>query len=116
MAYLRSFMHKLRNFLRPGRAEQDLTREIDAHLALLQDEFQRRGLDAIEARSAALRAFGGIDRAKELHRDERSWVWPSSCARTSGFPQGYCSRVPDSRSRLSLRSPWALARIRRFSA
>lgn len=75
MAHWRRFLYKLRNFLQPGRAEQDLAREIGSHLELLQDDFRRRGMSAEEARLAAKRAYGGIEQAKELHRDERSWLW-----------------------------------------
>jgi len=49
MVYGRRFFYKLLNFLRPSRAEQ--------------------------ARLAALRAYGGIEQAKELHRETRSWLW-----------------------------------------
>src|SRR5262249_21309092 len=50
-------------------------REIAAHAALLQDEFQRRGLTVEEARRAARRALGGIEQTRELHRDARSFAW-----------------------------------------
>jgi putative ABC transport system permease protein len=75
MAYWSRFLHKLRNFLQPGRAERDLAREIGSHLELLEDDFRRRGMSAEEARVAAKRAYGGIEQAKELHREERSWFW-----------------------------------------
>lgn len=75
MAYWKCFLYKLRNFVRPDRAEQDLAREIGSHLELLQDDFRRRGMSADEARLAAKRAYGGIEQAKELHREARSWVW-----------------------------------------
>jgi putative ABC transport system permease protein len=75
MTFLRRFTYKLRNFLRPRAAEEDLGREIRSHLQLLQDEFQRRGMSADEARLAAKRAYGGVEQAKELHREERSWIW-----------------------------------------
>jgi predicted permease len=71
----RRFFAKLRNFLQPGRAERELTREVEAHLQLLQDDYTRRGMGVDEARRAAKRTYGGIEQAKELHRDERSWVW-----------------------------------------
>ncbi|HYR89192.1 MAG TPA: ABC transporter permease [Terriglobia bacterium] len=71
----RQFLLKLNNFLRPGRAELELRREIDSHLALIEDEFQRRGMTPDEARLAARRAFGSIEQTKELHREERSFLW-----------------------------------------
>ena len=58
------FATNFSTFLQPARAERDLAREIDAHLDLLQDEFRRRGMDADEARLAAIRAYGGISRQK----------------------------------------------------
>jgi predicted permease len=75
MAYWKRFLYKLRNFVRPGRAERDLAREIESHLELLQDDFRRRGMSANEARLAAKRAYGGIEQAKEMHREMRSWLW-----------------------------------------
>src|SRR5579862_9218741 len=72
---MRRFFAKLRNVFRHGSAERDLTREVEAHLALLQADFERRGLTPAEARRQARRAFGGVEQAKELHRDERSLLW-----------------------------------------
>jgi putative ABC transport system permease protein len=57
------------------KTEQELNREIASHLALLQDDFERRGLNAEDARLAALRAYGGVEQAKELHRDARGFRW-----------------------------------------
>jgi len=75
LSALRRFFLRLYNFLRPGRTEPDLARELASHLALLEDEFIRRGLTLEEARLAAQRTFGGIEQTKELYRDARSFVW-----------------------------------------
>ncbi|MGH9764199.1 MAG: ABC transporter permease [Blastocatellia bacterium] len=72
---MRRFFAKLKNVFRHRSAERDLAREVEAHLALLQDEFERRGMKPADARFEARRAYGGIDQAKELHRDERSIPW-----------------------------------------
>ncbi|MBZ5559327.1 MAG: ABC transporter permease [Acidobacteriia bacterium] len=72
---MRRLLHRLSNVVRPHRAEPDLTREIAAHLALLEYEHRRRGLSPDEARLAARRAFGGIELTKDRHRDARSFVW-----------------------------------------
>src|SRR5882724_4897823 len=69
------FILRLINVIRPHRAEADLTRELDAHLALLEDEHRRRGLTPDDARLAARRAFNGVELAKDRHRDARSFVW-----------------------------------------
>jgi predicted permease len=75
MPSLRRFLLRLSNFVRSGRAEMDLTREVTSHLTLLEDEFQRRGMSAEDARFAARRAFGGVEQAKEHQRDARSFPW-----------------------------------------
>ena len=73
MGALRRFLRRFANVIRPYRAEADLTREVASHLTLLEDEFQRRGMGPEAARLAARRAFGGIEQAKELQRDARSF-------------------------------------------
>jgi predicted permease len=75
MERMRRFVRRLRNVAAPGRADRDLNKEIASHLALLEEEYKRRGMSDADARAAARRAFGGIDQAKELHRGERSIRW-----------------------------------------
>jgi len=77
---MRRFFHRLLSLVRHGRAEDDLTREVDAHLRLLEDNFVARGMSADEARYAARRAFGGVEQAKELQRDARSFRWMGGAA------------------------------------
>src|SRR5438067_3240409 len=71
----RRLIAKLGNVFHRKRADQELEREIASHLTLLEDDFQRRGMTPDEAWVAARRAYGGVEQAKELHRDERSLVW-----------------------------------------
>src|SRR5215831_14089624 len=54
-----------------SKVEAELAREIGAHLALLEDEYLRRGMTPEQARRAARIAYGGVEQAKQLHRDER---------------------------------------------
>src|SRR5213594_3476330 len=81
----RRFCLKLYNFWLPGRAERDLNREVASHLLLIEDEFQRRGMAPDEARLAARRAFGSIEQTKELHREERSFLWLERAQQDLGF-------------------------------
>jgi hypothetical protein len=62
------------------RAEADVTREMDAHLALLEDEYRRRRMTADEASLAARRAMGSVALAKDLHRDARTFPWIEDAA------------------------------------
>src|SRR5207247_10084506 len=63
----------LRRFTRP--ADQDLDRELRAHLELEAEEQQDAGLPPDEAQDAARRAFGNVTLVKE---DTRAmWGWTS---------------------------------------
>src|SRR5207248_9916922 len=73
-AFMR-FYRRLANAFRGRSADADASREIAAHLQLLQDEFTRRGLSAADARVEAHRALGSAALAADLHRDARSFVW-----------------------------------------
>ena len=75
MAELRRFLLRMYTFLRPTRAERELSREVAAHLRLLEEHYIRGGMMADEAHRAARRAFGGVDQMKEQSRDVRSVVW-----------------------------------------
>lgn len=75
MPEIRRFFSRLITFFRAGKADSDLTREINAHLQLLQDQFAAKGMTPKEARYAAKRAFGGVEQAKEHQRDMRSFRW-----------------------------------------
>jgi hypothetical protein len=85
---------KLNNLLRRDRAERELAREVAAHLTLMEDDFRRRGMTPEEARLAAKRAYGGIEQAKELHRDERSFAWLEQALRDIRYACRNFSRNP----------------------
>jgi predicted permease len=75
MARWRRIVAKFCNILATRQAEEDLAREVASHLALLADDFERSGMSPDEARLAARRAYGGVEQAKQAHRDERSQLW-----------------------------------------
>jgi predicted permease len=75
MVHWRSIIAKLHSLFANRRAEEDLAREVASHLTLLADDFERRGMSPEEARLAARRAYGGVEQAKQAHRDERSLLW-----------------------------------------
>ena len=70
---LKRFFRRLLTFVRSGHAESELSREISAHLRLIEDGFVAKGMSRDEARRAATRAFGGVEQVKERQRDERSF-------------------------------------------
>jgi putative ABC transport system permease protein len=71
---MRRGLSRFANLIRGEKADREMAREMEAHLALLQEDFERQGLTPEEARLAAKREYGGIEQAKELHRAERSFV------------------------------------------
>ena len=75
MAQWRRALSRFRNLFRNHRAEEELAREVNSHLTLLADDFERRGKSPEEAQIAAKRAYGGVEQAKQAHRDARSLMW-----------------------------------------
>src|SRR5580658_2567725 len=75
MSGSRRILSRLRSFLRNSRADEELAHEVASHLSLLADDFERRGMSPEEARLAAKRAYGGVEQAKQAHRDERTLLW-----------------------------------------
>ena len=72
---MKRFVRRLLNAIGPCRGDEELTRELQSHLALLEDEHVRRGMTRDQARLAARRALGSIALTKDLHRDARSFGW-----------------------------------------
>ena len=75
MAALRRFVLRLVHTLRWPHGDGDASREIASHLALLEDEYQRRGMSPNEARTAARKTLGGPDQIQMARRDARAFRW-----------------------------------------
>src|SRR5262245_30497482 len=72
---MRRFINRLLNVFRFRRADEELSREVASHLALLEEQHLRRGMTPEDARLAARRAMGSVALAKDLHREARSFAW-----------------------------------------
>ncbi len=94
MARIRQFLLRLVTAFRSGRAEDDLAREVRAHLALMEDGYRAQGLDAPSARLAARRAFGGVEQAKEHQRDARAFRWLADLAQDLRYGARSFARSP----------------------
>jgi putative ABC transport system permease protein len=64
-----SLMRSLRTLFKIKRTEREMDRELRFHLEMEAEENVRRGMAPDEARLAALRSFGGVERFKEECRD-----------------------------------------------
>jgi hypothetical protein len=76
-----AFCRRFLNVFRADRSEAEAAREIAAHLALLEDDYQRRGMTADESRLAARRALGSTAYAQDVHRDARTFAWIDDAGR-----------------------------------
>jgi predicted permease len=94
VAYVRRFVLRLSNILRPHRAELELARELESHMVLLEDECRRRGMTPEQARLAARRTLGGLEHTKQLHRDARSFVWLDDARRDLHYTMRTLRRTP----------------------
>src|SRR5882672_1065548 len=61
--------------LRRSQAESELDEELRYHIERQTEQNIRLGMNPEEARSAARKAFGGIEQAKERSRDARGLRW-----------------------------------------
>ena len=94
MSRVRQFLLRIYSALRSDPAEQQLTREVDAHLSLMEDEYRRRGLSAKDARQEARRRFGSVERVKDAHRDARAVRWLGDALRDFGYALRMLRRAP----------------------
>jgi predicted permease len=62
---------RLRSLFRKDKADLDLSDELQFHLQNQIDEYIAGGMDAQEARHAALRSLGGVEQVKEECREVR---------------------------------------------
>jgi macrolide transport system ATP-binding/permease protein len=68
---LRTFVQRLAALFRRRQLEDDLDEELRSHLEMAIEFNVRKGMSAAEARREALRSFGGVERTKEMCRDQR---------------------------------------------
>jgi predicted permease len=72
---VREVFNRMRSFFRKHPLDQELDAEIASHLEIAQEENIARGLPAGEARRQALARFGGVQQARETHRETRGLPW-----------------------------------------
>jgi len=94
LSRLRRNFAKLNSLVRNKRAEEELAREVASHLTLLADDFERRGMSPEEAARAAKRAYGGVEQAKQAHRDERSPLWIEQAVQDLRYALRMLARSP----------------------
>ena len=71
MNRIRTLFHRIASLFRAHSLDTELEDELAAHLALAAEENIRRGLSPREARTVALRSFGGVTQIRESYRAQR---------------------------------------------
>jgi predicted permease len=71
MTLIRMILARLASAFSRGALDDRIDEEIETHLALAIEDGVARGMTPAEARTAALRAFGGVTQTREAHRDVR---------------------------------------------
>jgi predicted permease len=74
-ASLRRALYRLRSFFRKGPLDRELNDEMASHIELAMEEYMHKGMSEDEARRKALVSFGGVQQAKEQHRETRGLPW-----------------------------------------
>jgi predicted permease len=70
---MRSLWSRLKAAIRKRPLERQLDAELQFHLDMQIEENVRKGMSTDDARSHALRSFGGIEQVKETYRDQRGF-------------------------------------------
>lgn len=71
MISIRRMLARISAFFAKQGLDKELDDELDAHIAFAVEDNLKRGMSPEEARRTALAGLGGIEAAKELHRDAR---------------------------------------------
>src|ERR1035438_6059294 len=67
------------------KLDEDLDEELRSHIEFAVEEKVKRGMSAQEARTLALREFGGVTQIKERFRVQRGWPFLGSLAQDVRF-------------------------------
>jgi predicted permease len=85
MDSLRVLLNRCAALFCSKKLDDDLDAELLAHIELAIADNQRNGMSAGQARTAALRAFGGVTQVRETYRIQRGLPWLEQIARDVRF-------------------------------
>lgn len=77
---IREWTERVRTFFRKLKLDRELESDLQSHIELAAEENVKRGMDPEEARRQALVRFGGVEQAKERHREARGLPFLDSIA------------------------------------
>jgi predicted permease len=81
MDWIRILLSRFAALFRSKKLDAVLDEELRAHIDLAIEENRARGMNEAQARTAALRAFGGVTQIRESYRVQRGLPWIEEAAR-----------------------------------
>jgi predicted permease len=75
MDWVRTLVSRITSLVSQRKLDADLDDELRSHIELAAEESRKRGLSPDEARTAALREFGGVTQIRERYRTQRGLSW-----------------------------------------
>jgi hypothetical protein len=85
MDFMRVLLSRVQGILRGRTLDEDLDEELRAHIDLAIEEKRRQGMTPQQARTAALREFGGLTQTRERYRTQRELPWLEEACRDTRY-------------------------------
>ncbi|MGA2538105.1 MAG: permease prefix domain 1-containing protein, partial [Terracidiphilus sp.] len=94
MDWIRIMFSRLMALIGRDRREADLDAELRARIEFAAEENLKRGMGAREARTKALREFGGVTQAREAYRAQQNFPMVETLARDIRYALRQMRRFP----------------------
>ena len=94
MDFMRMILSRCAALFRRKKLDAELDEELRAHIELAIEENCARGMNEEQARTAALRAFGGVTQARESYRVQRGLPWLEQAGRDVRYAARQLRRSP----------------------
>jgi predicted permease len=94
MPRLHAWFSRLIGLFRKNSRDREMTEELQQHLDALIERNLSAGMSPEEARTTALRQFGGIEQIKESAREQRIWMWADDLFQDIRFGTRMLGRSP----------------------
>src|ERR1700753_1916708 len=94
MDWIRVLLSRIVSLFQRKELDARLDEELSAHVDLAIAEHVRRGISEEEARTAALRDFGGVTQTRERYRVQRGMPWMEQIARDLRYGWRALYRTP----------------------
>lgn len=94
MDWIRTLISRCSASFRSGRLDEELDQELQSHIDLAVEENLKSGMSAQDARTAALRAFGGVTQWKEAYRQRRGLPFLDAAGRDVRYSLRQLRRNP----------------------